>query len=486
MIGAGRGSRRRFLTDVGRVVGGAVAASFALSRARPAFAIGERSLFRFARLALPGLPDPRPTALRRLAWEIVRRTSVATASTRRRSGSAIPTCSAIPFLVLSGDRRFALPSEVDIARLRRHITYGGFLLIDSAEGRAGGGFDDSVRRLLAQTLPGELPIRIPDSHVLWKSFYVLRGAPGRTLARRSLEGVEREPPPGGGVTRRTILGGALARDGFGRWEHEVVPGGDDQREEAVPSRRQPGDVRALPRLQDRAGAHRLHPAHAAAAAVTSLFHLPGGFNDWRLALGATAHSGGWASRCCSSAPRWPSRCRAVAGRGAARARRRCCWPARARACSPVWHARSQPAIELRQVTHAAQPRGGAGRRVTLDGGAAARRRPVARRARRGDARARGAALGRLAAGGHEVDLFSFGETLAPATPASLREPPAGDATRIGEALADVRARYAGATWARRSSCPTASTPAASVKARSTAPPARTSRRWARPSTPWAR
>ena len=64
--------------------------------------------------------------------------------------------------MLSGDRGFALPPEADIARLRRHITYGGFLLIDSAEGRAGGGFDESVRRLLAQTLPGELPIRIPD------------------------------------------------------------------------------------------------------------------------------------------------------------------------------------------------------------------------------------------------------------------------------------------------------------------------------------
>ena len=231
MTGNGRGSRRRFLSDVGRVVGGAVAASYALSRARPAFAIGERSLFRFARLALPGLPDPRPTALHRLAWEIVRRTSVATASDPAEIRLSDPNLFRYPFLVLSGDRRFALPSEVDIARLRRHITYGGFLLIDSAEGRAGGGFDESVRRLLAQTLPGELPIRIPDNHVLWKSFYVLRGAPGRTLAAPHLEGVERDRRLAVVYTQND-LGGALARDGFGRWEHEVVPGGDDQREEA--------------------------------------------------------------------------------------------------------------------------------------------------------------------------------------------------------------------------------------------------------------
>jgi uncharacterized membrane protein len=45
--------------------------------------------------------------------------------------------------------------------------------------------------------------------------------------------------------------------------------------------------------------------------------------------------------------------------------------------------------------------------------------------------------------GHGVDLYSFGEALAPATTASLRAPPAGDATRLGEALGDLRARYAG-------------------------------------------
>ena len=209
----------------------AAPAALLLARARRALAIGDRSLFRFARLAIPGLPDPRPTALRRLAWEIVRRTSVVTASDPVEVRLSDPNLFRHPFLVLSGDRRFALPPEADVARLRRHITYGGFLLIDSAEGRAGGGFDESVRRLLAQTLPGELPIRIPDAHVLWKSFYVLRGAPGRIIAAPHLEGVERDRRLAVVYTQND-LGGALARDGFGRWEHEVIPGGDEQREEA--------------------------------------------------------------------------------------------------------------------------------------------------------------------------------------------------------------------------------------------------------------
>src|SRR4029079_17443834 len=57
------------------------------------------------------------------------------------------------------------------------------------------------------------------------------GAPGRIIASPLLEGVERDRRLAVVYTQND-LGGALARAGFGRWEHEVVPGGDDQREEA--------------------------------------------------------------------------------------------------------------------------------------------------------------------------------------------------------------------------------------------------------------
>ncbi|MES1172320.1 MAG: DUF4159 domain-containing protein [Bacteroidota bacterium] len=194
-------------------------------------AAADKSVFRFARLVLPGLPDPRPSALRRLAWELVRRTSIVTDSERVEVRPTDPALFRNPFLVLSGDRGFALPPEAELGRLRRYLTYGGFLLIDSAEGRAGGAFDESVRRLLAQLLPGELPARIPDEHVLWKAFYVLSGAPGRILAAPYVEGVERDRRLAVVYTQND-LGGAWARDGYGRWEHEVIPGGDVQREDA--------------------------------------------------------------------------------------------------------------------------------------------------------------------------------------------------------------------------------------------------------------
>jgi uncharacterized membrane protein len=45
--------------------------------------------------------------------------------------------------------------------------------------------------------------------------------------------------------------------------------------------------------------------------------------------------------------------------------------------------------------------------------------------------------------GHRVELYSFGEVLSPATPESLTGQPRAEATRIGEALSELRGRYAG-------------------------------------------
>src|SRR5687767_10606177 len=68
-----KNSRRALLAGAA-----AAAASAALLAPRRALAIGDHAKLRFARLHLPDLPNPRPTALRRLAWEIERRTSLVT------------------------------------------------------------------------------------------------------------------------------------------------------------------------------------------------------------------------------------------------------------------------------------------------------------------------------------------------------------------------------------------------------------------------
>jgi len=198
---------------------------------KAALALGDSSRIRLARLHLPDLPDPRPTALRRLAWELERRTSLLAVPDPLSLAPSSPDLFRHPLALLSGDRAFALPGEADITRLRRYLTLGGTLLIDSAEGRAGGVFDASVRQLLAAILPGNMPIHVPDEHVLWKSFYVLKSPAGRVMAAPYLEAVERDRRLAVIYTQNDLCG-ALARDGYGRWEHDVIPGGEEQREQA--------------------------------------------------------------------------------------------------------------------------------------------------------------------------------------------------------------------------------------------------------------
>jgi hypothetical protein len=67
--------------------------------------------------------------------------------------------------------------------------------------------------------------------VLFRSFYLLHLPAGRVLALPFLEGVFSE---GRAVIiySQNDLGGAWARDAFGQWEHDVVPGGEMQREQA--------------------------------------------------------------------------------------------------------------------------------------------------------------------------------------------------------------------------------------------------------------
>jgi hypothetical protein len=124
-----------------------------------------------------------------------------------------------------------MPSDEDLGRLRRHLTMGGMLLLDSAEGRAGGGFDQSVRAMLARLLPSSPLGRLAEDHVLYRSFYLLRVPAGRVLALPYLEAVL----IGGRaavVYSQNDLGGAWARDRYGQWQYDVVPGGELQREQS--------------------------------------------------------------------------------------------------------------------------------------------------------------------------------------------------------------------------------------------------------------
>jgi hypothetical protein len=202
--------------------------------ARRAFALGDHSKFTIAQLAVTGGNwDPRPTALRRLLWEVDKRTSVDTALESVQVKLEAEKLHQTPFLCLAGDRAFAMPSEKELSTLRRFLTFGGFLLIDSAEGRVGGDFDASVRRLVDELFPR--PAKgleaLPTDHVVYKSFYLIEHAVGRLELQPQLEGLTHDGRAAIVYSQNDLLG-AWARDNYGTWENECYPGGERQREMA--------------------------------------------------------------------------------------------------------------------------------------------------------------------------------------------------------------------------------------------------------------
>lgn len=201
-------------------------ASFWARRAR---AFGDSSKITFAQLEVEGKFGSRAHALRRLAFEIMERTSLEVTPLPRQLDLSNPDLFDTPFLYLSCDGGFAPFTERDSATLRRFLAYGGFLLADSVDG--GEAFDGAIRRELARAVP-EAPLqRIPGEHVLYKAFYLIDHQGGRQIVAPYLEGVVL----GGRLTAvysRNDLGGAWSRDDRGDWEFEVVPGGEQQREGA--------------------------------------------------------------------------------------------------------------------------------------------------------------------------------------------------------------------------------------------------------------
>ncbi len=198
-----------------------------------AAAIGPRSRFRISQLRYDGGNwNPRGTGLRRLAWEVEKRTSVNIDMEPVPVKASSPKLFSHPFLYMGGDKAMAPLSAGDLQRLNQYLVYGGTLVIDSADARPGGAFDKSVRRMVSGIFPRTPMKKLKKDHTLFKSFYLLTRPVGRVASVPHLEGVSRD-----GRTMliycQNDLAGAWSRDNFGQWEHSVYPGGDRQRELAI-------------------------------------------------------------------------------------------------------------------------------------------------------------------------------------------------------------------------------------------------------------
>lgn len=217
-------SRRTLLTA-------ALAAGASLALPRRAGAIGPGAKFRMGQLVLGKGQPPRPGALRRMMWELDKYTAIDVDLDSPLVTLESAALHETPMLYLAGDREFSLPPPAQVEALRRFLTFGGFLLIDSAEGTTDGAFDRSVRALVDALYPrpaAGLEI-VPADHVVYKSFYLLDRPLGRLAISPVMEGVTR----GGRLVVAYVqndLGGAWARDNLGNYELPCQPGGERQRE----------------------------------------------------------------------------------------------------------------------------------------------------------------------------------------------------------------------------------------------------------------
>ena len=194
-----------------------------------AYAVGERTAVELRALDYNGgNPSPRPSALKRLAWEVRQRTSVETKLESSHVRLSDPHLFDTPLLYLSGDQAFPAFSERDIQALRRFVDFGGSLIIDDASA-TDTGFDNSVRRELSRAFGAQALTRLRSSHVLFRSFYLVPRPVGRIEGPDYLEGIERAGRVAV-VYSRHDLGGAYERDNLGNYAYSVTPGGERQRE----------------------------------------------------------------------------------------------------------------------------------------------------------------------------------------------------------------------------------------------------------------
>jgi len=178
--------------------------------------------------------------MRRFSYEIQRRTATEVVLEPVPVPLDSPRLFELPFLYFGGQGGFAPLSWAARQNLRRYLEFGGFILADANEGappeRGGGlgegGFEDSFKREMSLILP-QAPMALLDTeHVLFKSFYMLQSAAGRTGTSTSLEACLLGRRVAVVLMPHDLLG-VFARDSTGGFEYPVVPGGERQREMAI-------------------------------------------------------------------------------------------------------------------------------------------------------------------------------------------------------------------------------------------------------------
>jgi len=176
--------------------------------------------------------DPNPMYTDAIVEELEIRTSIDATRERRIIEAADSTLFYSPFLYMAGRYDFEPFSDTERAILKRYLTHGGFLLAEDTIGAAGFGFDRAFRREISRIFPDDPLRRLSPDHSVYQSFYLINSVAGRLKIHPYLEGItiKNWTPV---IYSQNDLSGAWSRDRYGKWVHDCVPGGDQQRKTAL-------------------------------------------------------------------------------------------------------------------------------------------------------------------------------------------------------------------------------------------------------------
>lgn len=177
------------------------------------------SKFTAAKVKYNGNWNLRENALRRIMYEVNKRTSI---SCSKEPAIVEPGDTAIfnyPFISISGDSALPEFSSISIARLRRFINKGGFIFVDSSEEKSDN-FFKSVSKLMNQIIPNSEFTTLDEKNVIYKTFYMLTKSYGRLNKRDYFDGIIFENRIVLLFSHNDLLG-ALERDELGNYKYSV-------------------------------------------------------------------------------------------------------------------------------------------------------------------------------------------------------------------------------------------------------------------------
>ncbi|MHB2025778.1 MAG: DUF4159 domain-containing protein [Elusimicrobiota bacterium] len=216
------------LLALGPRVAAAIALTLFLTRPSAAQQ-GDR--FTWTQLKLGQTWDPYPGIEGPVLDYVARLTSILVFPKRRILTLDDPKLFSSPMVILAG--RVAPPhlSAEQSSRLRDYLSSGGFLWIEDVSGSSVSSFDQWVHRMIPEVLNGTRLENLKPDHVIYKTFFLLRGPSGRVMVEPTLEGARWDGRTAVIYSRNDILG-AWALDPLGRPLYPCAPGGEAQRIQA--------------------------------------------------------------------------------------------------------------------------------------------------------------------------------------------------------------------------------------------------------------